>query len=185
MARLQPIAPDELDNAQKEVAGIRPERMATGPFTVWLRRPELAAIISQLMRYMRRGGLTLEPRLTELAILVAARAWTAQFAWYAHEPQAVENGIKQDVIEAIRHRRTPQFDKPDEAVVYALTSELAANQKVSDGTYAEALAILGEGKLVDLVNLFGFYMMIATNLVTFEVEIPTENLPGGNLPLPE
>lgn len=179
MGRLKPLVVEELTPEQRALVGIREERLKEGPFTVWLRRPELAKMTSAMMMHLRRGGMSVAPRLAELVILIAARAFTAQFAWWAHEPQAVKHGLDQAVIEAIRHRRKPEFAKEDEAIVYAFTTELIDNKAVSDATYARALAFFGEATVIDLVNLIGCYMMIACNLVTFQVDVP-----GGKLPLP-
>ena len=130
------------------------------------------------MGYMRRGGMTVPTRLAELAILIAARAWTAQFAWYAHEPQALAAGVDPKVVEAIKHRRPPAFERDDEATIYAFATELLEKRAISEPTYAKALALLGEQTLIDLVNLLGFYQFVATTLVAFGVEPP-----GGQLPL--
>ena len=48
-----------------------------GPLAVWLHRPELAARAQDLGRYCRYDT-SLEPRLSELAILTMARHWSAR-----------------------------------------------------------------------------------------------------------
>jgi 4-carboxymuconolactone decarboxylase len=42
-----------------------------------------------------------------------ARHWTAQYEWFAHEKMALDQGISNDVVEAIRNRRRPQFDEKE------------------------------------------------------------------------
>src|SRR5262245_13207067 len=118
MGRLTPLKMDQLTPEQIKIVGGEERRTQVGPFTVWLRRPKLAEMTDKMMKHLRRGGLAVPGRLAELAILIAARAFTAQFAWHAHEPQAVSKGIERDVIEAIRHRKKPSFKKEDEALVY-------------------------------------------------------------------
>lgn len=178
MARLPPLDVDTLSAEQKAIIAVRPERVEHGPHTVWLRRPKLAAMASSMMHYLRRGGVEIPPRLTELTILIVARAFTAQFAWAAHEPQARKAGISPDIIEAIRHRRRPQFVKEDEALVYAFATELLDDRKIADATYACAKGMWGEAFVIDLVSLIGCYMMIGANLVAFEVDVS-----GGAKPL--
>ena len=170
MARLKPIDLDTLTEAQKTIVGDRPSRAHEGPHTVWLRRPKLAVVASSMMEYLRRGGVIVPPRLAELAILIAAREFTAQFAWESHEKQARAAGVSDAVIDAIRHRREPKFDKDDEALLYAFSTELIRQKSITDATYDRALALWGEDFLIDLVNLLGCYMMIAANLVAFQVE---------------
>ena len=87
MPRLRPLSPETMTEDQKAIVGERPSRALHGPHTVWLRRPELAKMASHMMRYLRRGGLVIPPNLTELAILVAAREFKAQFAWQSHARQ--------------------------------------------------------------------------------------------------
>jgi 4-carboxymuconolactone decarboxylase len=172
MARLKPIALESLTAEQKEIVGDRPSRALAGPHTVWLRRPKLAGMASAMMHYLRRGGLIVPPRLAELVILIAAREFTAQFAWHSHKPQALAAGIDAGVIEAIRDRRVPRFREEDEALIYEFATELIARKAISDVTYQRALAMWGEDFLIDLVNLIGCYMMIAANLVAFQVDTP-------------
>jgi 4-carboxymuconolactone decarboxylase len=179
MGRLVPLKFDELNPEQREIVGGEKRRAETGPFTVWLRRPKLARMTDAMMKHLRRGGLAVPGRLAELAILIAARAFTAQFAWHAHEPQAVSAGVEREVIEDLRHRRTPKFKKEDEALVYAFAIELLDKKQISDATYKRALDMFGQDMVIDLVNLLGCYAMIACNLVAFQVDVP-----GGEKPLP-
>ena len=172
MARLTPIAYESLTDAQKEEIANRPARASAGPFSIWLRRPEMTEMATVMMRHLRHGGLVIPDRLAELVILVAARAFKAQFAWHSHAPQALAAGLDSAVIEAIRQRRTPSFKRKDEAMIYAYANELIEERSISDATHERALAMWGEEFLVDLVNLIGCYMMIAVNLVAFRVDAP-------------
>jgi 4-carboxymuconolactone decarboxylase len=177
MTRLTPIAYESLTDAQKAAIADRPARARSGPYTVWLRRPDMTEMATVMMRHLRHGGLVIPDRLTELVILVAARAFKAQFAWHSHAPQALAAGIDAQVIEAIRQRRTPAFKNEDEALIYAYANELIEERSISDATHQRALAMWGEDFLIDLVNLIGCYMMIAVNLVAFQVDAPDgENL---------
>src|SRR5262245_23611543 len=73
---------------------------------------------------MFASRVKLERRLAQLMILVAARLATAHYAWFIHEPHALNVGISPDIVEAIRERRTPNFTREDERVVYDITMEL-------------------------------------------------------------
>ena len=78
MARINPIPHERMSPEQIRVNGSRPGG-ATGPHSIWLRSPELAMKAAALLTHVRSQS-TLSPRLQELAILIAARAWTAQYA---------------------------------------------------------------------------------------------------------
>ena len=59
-----------------------PRGAVRGPFNALLRSPELADRAQKLGEYVRYNT-SLPARLSELAILVVARYWTAQYEWYA------------------------------------------------------------------------------------------------------
>jgi 4-carboxymuconolactone decarboxylase len=50
----------------------------------------------------------------------------------------------------------------DDEVVYDFLEELHHNQRVSDATYAKALAKFGEQGVVDIVGVYGWYSTRAT-----------------------
>jgi len=182
MARIPDLKPEEMSERQKQLAaeiGGPRGGVVRGPFAIWLRNPDLVDKANQLGNLLREGT-TVPRRLSELAILVTARHWTAQYEWFAHENQAIEQGIAKEIVEAIRHRKTPPFAKKDEQLVYAICSELYENKKVSDATYNAAVAGLGQQMVIELMTIASFYAMIAMFLVTFEAPVP-----GGKLPLPE
>jgi 4-carboxymuconolactone decarboxylase len=116
-------------------------------------------------------------RLSELAILVTARHLSSRIEWWVHSTAAANHGIKAEVIEAIRTRREPVFDREDEKIVYAFAGELHRNRAVSDATYDKAVKLLGLKGVVELVALIGCYTMLAMVISTFELE-PSENTLG-------
>lgn len=152
MARIGPIPLDQMTPEQRRIndaiAGKRGGGPAKGPFGVWLRTPALAEKAAALGDYLR-AELTIPPKLQELAILVVARHWTAQYEWHAHARHAAEVGIDPAIVEAIRTRREPKI-----------------------AAYARAVMLLGEQAVVDLVTTIGFYVMVAVVLVGFRVDIP-------------
>jgi 4-carboxymuconolactone decarboxylase len=126
---------------------------------------------------MFAARVKLERRLVQLMILVAARFANAQYAWFIHEPHALQHGISADVVEAIRERRTPDFTKEDERAVYDITLELNTTHSLSAATFARGMALFGEQRLVELVSGVGFYAMVAMTLNAFDVSVPTGKRP--------
>ena len=182
MARIPALKPEEMTDAQRllaqQIAATR-GGVVRGPFAIWLRNPALVERANALGDFLREGT-SVPRRLSELAILVTARHWTAQYEWYAHENQARELGVSDATIEAIRHRRRPSLDKKDEQAVYDLVSELYEKKSVSDATYKAAVASLGDTMVIELVTIATFYAMIAMVLVAFEAPLPE----GAKPPLP-
>src|SRR5690348_8018369 len=107
--RLPQLEHDQMDDEQKRVHAIiasGPRGGVRGPLAVWLNRPKLAETAQALGAYCRYGS-SLEPRLSELAILTMARLWSSEFEWWAHKPVALKAGLAPDIVDALRRGETP------------------------------------------------------------------------------
>ena len=111
-------------------------------------------------------------RLNELAILIQARWWTAQFEWWAHEPLAVRAGLAQSIADDIKVGKRPEGMKPDEEAVYDFCVEMMENRRVSDATFDKLKAQFTEQQIADLVAVTGFYATVSMILNTVEAGIP-------------
>lgn len=174
MTRLQPLDEITLSPQQEEIlAAIKsgPRGGIRGPFPAWIRSPELADRGQKLGEYCR-FNTAFEPRLAELAIIICARYWTAQYEWYAHAALARKGGLADSVIDAIAARQRPEGMRDDEAAVYDFCTELHHDKQVSDGAYQRALALFGERGVVDLVGISGYYTLVSMTLNAFQVELP-------------
>ncbi len=183
MSRYREITPDEMTPAQRRaydlIVGGRRGRFG-GPFQLLIRAPEICAHASQLGEHLR-WGTSLPDRLSELAIIATARFWRAQYEWFAHAPLAEKGGVPPAAVEAIRHGETPSFERDDEALVYRVCTELFRTQRLSDASFAEAIATLGEAGLVEVISLIGYYTLIGNTLNVFQVPVPD----GTPSPFPE
>src|ERR1700749_4019263 len=107
--RLKQLSPSEMSNDQKAICeeSLASKRgTVTPPLRAWIHAPELARHANRLGAFLRYDT-TLTPRLSELAILVTARHWSAQYEWYAHKKMALKTSLDPQIIEAINLRRTP------------------------------------------------------------------------------
>jgi 4-carboxymuconolactone decarboxylase len=183
MTRLPMPAEDKLTDAQKNAvkavtqgkrAGVR------GPFPALLRSPELCAHAAVLGEFCRFGS-SLPPRLSEMAILITAYNWRAQYEWYAHAPLAQKGGLSDEIIEAIRLGKRPASMKPDEAVLYDICTELHGNKRISDATYKRGVETYGEKGVVEILGISGYYVLVSMVLNTAQVALPE----GEKNPFPE
>jgi 4-carboxymuconolactone decarboxylase len=163
---------NELSPRQKEISDrITARRGGTrGPFLVWLRSPELCEKVEALGAYCRFES-SLDPRLRELSLLIAARHFDAQYSWNAHVGKAIELGVSSDGLDALAAGREPRFTRQDEQVAYQFGTEILGDHFVSDGTFAQALAVLGEQGVVDLIGCLGNFSMLAMLLNAFQVDL--------------
>ena len=141
-----------------------------GPFLVWLRSPELCEKVEALGAYCRFES-SLDPRLRELSLLIAARHWDAQYSWNAHVGKAADLGISRDSLTALAENREPRFAREDEEVLYRFSTEILRGHFVSDATFAAAVAELGEQGVVDLIGSLGNFSMLAMLLNACQVDL--------------
>ena len=107
--RLPPLPPDRWSDAQRRAADevIRGPRGALiSPFVPLLRSPELMGHAQRMGEYLRyRSAIGL--KLSELAILITAHAWSQPVEWAIHAPIALREGISADTIAAIGQGQRP------------------------------------------------------------------------------
>src|SRR4029077_16885439 len=150
-----------------------------GPGGILLHSPGLSRLTRPLNRYLRHEA-GLGGRVRELAILTTARELDSQFEWAAHEPEALSEGISQEIIEAIKHRKDPSGLDDADAIVIELGREIFGARKVASATFTRALRQFGRRALVDLVALMGNYAGTAALLTAFDMQLD----PGQSPPLP-
>ncbi len=131
-----------------------------GPFDALLRSPELADRMQKLGAYVRFES-SLPARLNELAILVTARHWGAQYEWWAHRKLAERAGLAPAIADDIAEGRRPGALGPDEAAVVDFCRELNETKHVSDAAWRAALERLGERGVVDLIGTCGYYTVVS------------------------
>ena len=91
---------------------------------------------------MLRFDTIFPPKLSEIAILVTARHWTAHYEWYAHKRLALKGGMDPNIIDDIRDRRTPVFDDPKGQMIYDVARSLHEGHGLSQALYDEAVKLL-------------------------------------------
>ena len=162
--RMPPIPDAEMTEAQSAaVADFKQTRNTPhfrGPFVPLLRSPELLRRTQRVGEYLRFNS-ALPPRLSEMAILIAARHWCQQYEWTLHSTIAREAGLAAGVVDAIAEGRRPIEMADDEAALHDFCLELLRNQCVSDTTYTRAAALFAEQGVIDTVGILGYYSMLA------------------------
>jgi 4-carboxymuconolactone decarboxylase len=172
--RLPPIPPERMTPRQREVAEAiagGPRGGLRGPFQAWLRSPEVADRFQRAGEHVRFDS-SIPPALNELAILVTAREWTAQFEWHAHHELAMKAGLPPAIAEAVARGERPEGMDADQRAVHDFAAELHRERSVSDAAYAAVVERFGERGLVDLVAACGYYVAVAMTLNVARVPLP-------------
>lgn len=172
--RLKLLSPGEMSTDQKEtydesIAGKRGAPPA--PMMAWLNSPQMARHATRLGAVLRFDTI-FPAKLSEIAILVTARHWTSHYEWFAHKRLALKGGMEAKIIEAIRDRRTPQFDDPKAQMIYDVARSLHEAHGLSKALYEEAIKVLTLRGLVEIIGLCGYYTMVSMTLNTFEFGLP-------------
>jgi 4-carboxymuconolactone decarboxylase len=183
--RMPPLHANRMSPAQAQavaemIAG--PRGKIDGPYVAIMRSPGLMAPMQKVGEYFR-FECGLDKRLSELAILLAARAWTQQFVWDFHADVAVRAGLSAATVEAVSEGRRPLEMARDESIVYDFVVEVLTNRSVCDPTYARAVELLGETGVVDLLGIVGYYTMLSTILNVTRVPLD-EGRPLPLVPMP-
>ena len=151
---------DAQKKAAAEYKSLRGSEMTTPPWTVLSRVPDYVIPVLQ-MRLHNQNNSALSPKLTEFAILIAARHWTNNFEWELHREAAIKAGLSQDIMAAVADGRRPERMAEDEELLYDFCQELMHNESVSDRTYQQARARFGEAGIVEATTLEGYYSFLA------------------------
>lgn len=179
--RFPPLPPESMTADQKRVAesimGTR--KSLSGPFSVWLRSPELADRLQKVGEYVRFDS-SLPKRLSELAIMVTARQWTSQLEWHLHYREAVNAGIRPALLADLAVSRRPAGMDADEALVHDFSVALHRDRgRVPDPLLEAVRSRFGDRGVVDLIGINAYYGAVAMTINAAEVGLP----PGVEPPL--
>ena len=172
--RFSPLHPERMSPEQKRVADViqgGPRGGLRGPFNALLRSPELADRVQKVGEYIRFHS-SLPARLNELAILIIARKWTAQFEWYAHHQFAMKAGLDPAIGAAIAEGKRPNHMQDDEAAIYAFCTELLEATQVSDAAFRAVADRFGEQGVIDLIGALGYYSLVSMVLNVDRYPLP-------------
>jgi 4-carboxymuconolactone decarboxylase len=172
--RFKPLTYEQMTAEQKALTDhiiSGPRASMGGPFNALLRSPELGDLAQQLGAYVRFRS-SLPRHLNEMAIIMTARVWTAQYEWYVHKQAALTAGLNPAIVAAIAENKRPASMKPDEQALYEFTRELLDTKHVSDATFQNAIKAFGEKGVVDLIGLTGYYGMVSALLNVDRYPLP-------------
>jgi 4-carboxymuconolactone decarboxylase len=180
ITRFLPMKAEQLNPEQKKWADMisappRNAKFVNPPYRAYIYNPDLANRLTAMSEYLR-WNTSLPPRLSELAILITARQWTAQYEWYAHYPLALKGGLDPKIADAIAEGKRPDGMKEDETALYDLATELYRDKRVSDPVYKAALNQFGERGIMDIIGIIGYYDLVSMTLITMQAGMPDDKV---------
>lgn len=144
-----------------------------------LHSPPLAKAWNGFLREVR-SGLSVAPKLRELAMCVVAVVNDAHYEFTHHAPLLIQEGGTARQVEALRHEDLEHlseaavsarlFDASELATI-ALSFEMTAHVQVSDETFAAVrIALHDEQQVVELIGIIAAYNMVSRFLVALGIE---------------
>lgn len=177
--RFPPLDPATMTAAQKKAAAdmMASRKSLDGPFNGMLRSPELGDRLQRVGHYVRFMS-PVPASLREIAILLTARHWTAQFEWYAHRRLALEAGLPAAICDAIATGERPATMDAAQTAVYDFAASLLGTGQVGDAAFDAVVKLYGEAGAADVIGTVGYY-----TTVSFFLNVDRFPVPGGDLPL--
>jgi len=177
--RFKPIAQADFTPEQKAfidgvVKGANPT--TTGPYNMLLRSPDLGRVAHEFGAYPRFRS-TVPTKLNELAIMMSAAFWRSEFVWFAHRRAAQGAGLNPAIGDAIAAGQRPASLQPDEKAVYNFCDELLNRRQVSDTSFSNLKAQLGERGIVDLIAAMGYFQYVSMMLDVDRYPMPNNAKP--------
>lgn len=172
--RFKPLSWEKMTPEQKRMAEhvLASKRGSmNGPYNVLLRSPEMGDLAQQFGAYTRFDS-SIPHKLNELAILMTARFWNAQYEWYVHHKYGLEAGLSPALIDAVAGGRRPPSLQPEDQAVYDFCRELLETRQVSDPVFAAVKTRFGERGVVDLIGVMGYYHIVSMALNVDRYPLP-------------
>ena len=176
MARIPVVSRDDVkENERAAYDAFLQKRggvVNAGPYSLLLHVPEVAQRFESLRLWLREEA-SLPQKVQELVMLTVAREMDCAYIWYAHAAAAREIGVRGDIVDSIREKKSLTGLEPDEQAAVDFARELLRNRKVGKATFDRATTSFGRRGTLTLTNLVGGYAMLAYFMNAYELEAPT------------
>ena len=169
---LEDMSPAQRTIASEIMSGPRKRTQLTGPFEAMLCSPPVAEHAQRLGAHVRFESV-IPAQLNEMAILMVARKWTAQFEWHAHRRLALLAGNDDTIVDAIAEGRRPALQpNTDVEAIYEFAEQLLATGGVTDEKFDAVARRWGKQGVIDLIAVVGYYTLVSFVLNVDRYPIP-------------
>jgi alkylhydroperoxidase family enzyme len=164
-----PMLPLDDAVAAGAAAGVPAQLAELSIFRVLLRRARVAKATSDLLLSLLFGGV-LDPRLRELVIMRIGWRTGSVYEWTQHWRVAVDLGVPDADLLAVRADDVSSFGPVERAVLRA-TDQSIAGERIDDDTMASLREHLDDDAVLELVAAIGCWSMISTVLRSLDVPL--------------
>jgi len=143
--------------------------LVPGPHKIWLANPTLSQTIVPTGAYFQTESMLTKAEI-EIATNVINGRWLAAYGNYEHERIAEDlGGLEPEKVQRLIAGLPTSFDDPRQQVVYELASTLAQPRVVPTGLFQRAQQLLGDGGIVDVTVLMGWFTAVSLTLMAYDV----------------
>lgn len=139
----------------------------SGPFTMFMHCPDIAAHMETLGGYVRFKG-KLDMRVRVLAAMVVAREFEALYVWGAQTGGARRQNVPESTITAVREKHSRGVPAED-AQIIDFTRELLTRHRVDDATAQALIKRFGNEQFIELTGSIGYYSLLCMTVNACEV----------------
>jgi len=171
VARIEPLPVEDALAAAEEVK-ILPQLAELNVFRTLLKHPKLAKIIQDLLLTLLATGNQLSARAREILIMRIGWATGCDYEWTQHWKIALDVGLTEAELLAIRDWRDADcFDATDRAVL-AATDDTLIDGCISAATWAECVdAFDAESELLELNAAIGCWRLISQLARSVQIQL--------------
>ena len=168
-ARIAPIPPGTRPELAALEAKIVAKRGRITPlYQHLLNSPVMAEGWEEFLSAVRQRN-SVSPALRELVILRVAVLNHAPYEFDAHVPHALQAGLPQAKIDAVRDEALASVFDATERVVLQLTDTMTRDIEVPDALFAQVERLFQGQQLLDLCITIGAYNMVSRVLVALHI----------------
>lgn len=139
----------------------------SGPFTMFMHCPDIAAHMETLGGYVRFKG-KLDHRVRVLAAMVVGREFEALYVWGAQTGSARRQNVPESTITAIREKHSRGVPAED-AQIIEFTRDLLAKHRVDEALAQALIKRFGNEQFIELTGTIGYYSLLCMTVNACEV----------------
>ena len=184
-SRLVPLDTENLSPVSKAILKKLPGDSLKGKFapvnvlgTLMYNPDTLEQFLDYWVTSKLKMGLSV--REQELVILRMAVHYSCNYVWKHHVPVAVEFGVTEDLLAAVREfPLAARFSAREEALLI-LTDDLVNERDIRDEVFDKYRGQLRDSELVDLISLVSQYVFFSlfNNALRIQIESPLDAITG-------
>jgi len=129
-------------------------------YNAWLHFPEFGLLMLKVADTVR-AQTELSGKHRELVVLTTSMLLGVRVEYDFHIPFAQNEGLPDDLIEAIGKGEIPTFANEDERIVYEANVQLVRTGTLTGHTRREVLSIIGTRGLMQLIAVVGQYVIVS------------------------